>query len=463
MRSLELMAFSFAASVLAQATPVELQDKGRLLAMEADCSGCHTPETGPPFSGGRGLKTPMGTVFSTNITPSRKHGIGGYTLSQFDRALRKGLKADGTNLYPAMPYASYAGLKDEDVQALYAFLTNGVAASESAPPETALRFPFGLRRSLVIWNALFLQEERHETARSADGAWSRGAYLVNTVAHCATCHTPRGYLLQEQAGSALIGGSMGRWYAPNITSDQVTGVGGWTQVELVGYLRSGSAPGKAEAIGPMAAVIDSSLSLLPDADLSAIAAYLQTAPAPAQASTTTREVGVIHQATEQSIRKATTANPYGASLYRALCANCHGASGQGRPHGAVSTLVSSATVVSGRTDNFIAAILEGAGRKASGPARPMPAFDETSKVQALTDADVAAVVNYVRGIYGHPMDIDAAQVSIIRKGGPAPPVSQLERGIVVLIILGLIMLLIRTKELIRRRGNPHEQNDQSCY
>lgn len=93
-------------SSLAQAAPADgaTVERGRYLARAGDCVACHTGEKGAAMAGGRSLETPFGKLYSTNITPDRETGIGKYSFEQFDRAMRKGVAADGHNLYPAMPY-----------------------------------------------------------------------------------------------------------------------------------------------------------------------------------------------------------------------------------------------------------------------------------------------------------------------------------------------------------------------
>src|SRR5215468_4088963 len=125
-------------------------ERGRYLAIAGDCGACHTApgDNQPAMAGGYPIASPLGTIYSTNITPSRTNGIGNYTEEQFSRALRGGVRADGAHLYPAMPYTSYAGLSDADVHALYAWVMNGVAPVDRNPPQTELPFPFNIRTSM---------------------------------------------------------------------------------------------------------------------------------------------------------------------------------------------------------------------------------------------------------------------------------------------------------------------------
>ncbi|AQV98272.1 hypothetical protein BJN34_30850 [Cupriavidus necator] len=245
----------------AGATDAELVKRGEYLARAGDCVACHTGPGGKPFAGGLSLPTPIGAIVSTNITPSRTHGIGGYSLAQFTDALRKGVRADGQRLYPAMPYTSYAMVSDEDAAALYAYLLQEVPAVDTAPPATELPFPFNIRLSMAAWNVLFLDDKRFQPDTTKSAEWNRGAYLSRGLGHCSACHSPRNVMMAEDKAKDLAGGAVGAWDAPNITSDPVSGVGAWSEQDIAGYLRSGDAKGKAQAAGPMAEAIDNSLRL----------------------------------------------------------------------------------------------------------------------------------------------------------------------------------------------------------
>ena len=201
--ALELALLSLSVLFVTGAGPVAAQDfsapvveRGRYLAVAGDCTSCHTkPDGGKPFAGGYAIASPIGAIYSSNITPSRVAGIGAYSERDFDRALREGLRADGAHLYPAMPYTAYVRLSDEDVHALYAYFMKGVAPVDTQPPKTKLPFPFNLRFSMALWNALFLKSERFTPDPSKDAEWNRGAYLVTALEHCSVCHSPRNVLM----------------------------------------------------------------------------------------------------------------------------------------------------------------------------------------------------------------------------------------------------------------------------
>jgi len=245
------------------------------------------------------------------------------------------VRADGAYLYPAMPYTSYALVSDADTRALYAYFMLGVAPVHTRPTQhTALPFPFNIRGSMALWNATFLETKPFaaEPAKGADV--NRGAYLVRGLGHCGACHTPRNRLMAERSGAALSGAALGPWYAPNITADPNSGVGGWNVDELAAYMKTGHAAGKAHAAGPMIEAIDNSLAWLTPADLHAMAVYLKQTPAVHEAADTRPSYAWGAPGNDlDSIRgvawPADRSRLSGAQLYDAHCATCHHANGEG--------------------------------------------------------------------------------------------------------------------------------------
>jgi mono/diheme cytochrome c family protein len=212
----------------AMASPVLADDadqiaRGKYLATASDCVACHTAPGGAAMAGGLAVPTPIGTIISTNTTPSKEDGIGNYTLEQFGAALRKGVRADGKRLYPAMPYTSYALLTDDDVAALYAYFMQGVTPVDTRPPATNLPFPFNIRLSMAGWNLLFLDTGPFQPDPAHDADWNRGAYLVRGPAHCGTCHTPRNLFMAESTSSPMAGGDVGLWHATSLFLGQSHG------------------------------------------------------------------------------------------------------------------------------------------------------------------------------------------------------------------------------------------------
>ena len=188
--------------------------RGDYLAHAADCVACHTMPEGAAFAGGRGMGTPLGAVYTTNITPDPATGIGQYSLQDFDRALRRGIARDGHYLYPSMPYPSYAKLADADVAALYAFFMRAVAPVRQANRPTGIRWPLSIRWPLAIWNTVFLDKAPYNSIPGQDAQRNRGAYLVQGLGHCGACHTPRGWVFEEegltQADRAYLSGRTAR-------------------------------------------------------------------------------------------------------------------------------------------------------------------------------------------------------------------------------------------------------------
>jgi len=183
----------------AAAPSPELIARGEYIARLGDCVACHTAPGGQPMAGGLELKTPFGALYSTNITPDARTGIGNYSFEQFDRAVRRGVAADGHNLYSAMPYPSYARIAEEDMHALYAYLTKGLAPVEKENRPSAMKWPFSMRWGLSLWNWAFFDGKPFQPDPARDAAWNRGAYLVQGLGHCGACHTPRGFAFQEQS------------------------------------------------------------------------------------------------------------------------------------------------------------------------------------------------------------------------------------------------------------------------
>ncbi|ARP81766.1 cytochrome C [Bordetella genomosp. 8] len=426
-----------------------LVQRGAYLATAADCVACHTAAGGKPYAGGNPIASPVGTIWSTNITPSKTAGIGNYTEEQFARALRAGVRADGANLYPAMPYTSYTKISDEDVHALYAFFMKGVAPVDAAVPETKLPFPFDIRASMKGWNLLFNSDRRFEPVAGKSEQWLRGAYLTEALAHCATCHTPRNALMAEDDSRAFGGASLGNWYAPNISGDPVHGIGGWSQEDLVAYLKTGHAPGHALVAGPMAEVVDHSLSKLSDADLNAIAVYVRSAAPVATGSADKPAYAYgVPAKDEATIRGASMGQTTGATLYSGNCASCHQASGTGAEQGGPPSLLHVSAV--GRDDpgNLVMAILDGVYRSSGSAPRRMPAF-----AHELSDQDVAMLATYVRQTFGNPAApaVTAAQVQTLRAPSqPGPIVSEARIGVgvaavVLLLLLGWLLARRRRK------------------
>lgn len=439
-------------------------ERGRYLSVAADCVACHTsPKQGKPYAGGYAIASPLGEIWASNITPSKSHGIGDYSEADFAKAVREGVRKDGAHLYPAMPYTSYAKLTDEDIHALYVYFMQAVAPVNEEAHATELPFPFSVRSSMAVWNLLFLDKKPFQTDPAKGAQWNRGAYLVEGLAHCSSCHSPRGLMMQEVGGKAFAGGSLGDWYAPNITSHPISGIGGWTDDELAQYLKTGRVAGKGQAGGGMAEAVTNSLSKLRDEDISAIVTYLRTVPAVADKDATRAAFAwgdAARTPGEQPVRGTNAPLASGAVLYSGLCASCHGSRGEGSQDGYYPSLVHNSTVGMARPQNLVATIIGGIDREVDGEHVLMPHFSEGSFVQALSDADVAAVASYVRTSFGPGDQVTEAQVALIRDGGEKPLLAKIARLWLPLLILGLaafigVILLLRRawKKRTQRRAS----------
>jgi mono/diheme cytochrome c family protein len=393
----------------------------------------------------------LGAIYATNITPSKRFGIGNYSLAQFDRAVRRGIRADGAHLYPAMPYTSYTLMSDADVKDLYVYFMSSVAPVEVAAPKSQLPFPFNIRLSMTAWNLLFLKDKRFDPDPHKSVAWNRGAFLVRGPEHCGDCHTPRNLLMNESTAHALGGADLDGWYAPNITSDPNSGIGGWSQQDLVDYLRVGHAAGKAQTAGPMAEAIDDSLSHLTAPDLEAIAVYLKTVAAvhdPTDARPAFAWGGPVSglDAIRGDPVPADPNTMSGPQLYDAYCASCHNDAGQGTSDGHAPSLFHNAALGRKNTNNLVMVMLHGIQRETSPPAVPMPAFSR------LSDHQIAVLGSYLVKTYGNPASkVSEAQVKALRSGGPASPLVTLVRVAMALGVIAALALIAWIVLRVRRR------------
>ena len=258
-------------------------EQGRYLATAGNCVSCHTRPGGAPFAGGLPFVTPLGTIYSTNITPDGPTGIGTWSAADLRRAMQHGIARDGGHLFPAFPYVSFTKVSDADINAIYAYLKT-LPAVRYRPPDNGLMF--AMRWPMALWNGLYLKPERFAITLARSAEWNRGAYLVEGLGHCGACHTPRNLLLAELPAEAYQGGALQaavskgqvrRWSAVDLTSSP-RGLGAWSIADLTQYFQSGVSA-RAGTFGPMNEVIVNSLRQLAPEDLHAIAVYLNSLPA----------------------------------------------------------------------------------------------------------------------------------------------------------------------------------------
>ncbi len=354
--------------------------RGRLALAVGDCAVCHAGPGGDGLAGGRGIHTPFGTVFASNISPDPHSGIGAWSYPAFERAMRQGVSRDGHNLYPAHPYTSFARASDADLQGLYAALMAEPAEAHT-PPATRLAAPFGERRLMQIWNWLFLRGAPAAPDPARSPSWNRGRELVEGLGHCSACHSPRNLFGAEQGGARhLAGGTVDGWDAPAIAGPAGSPVP-WTADALFTYLSTGHDPQHGVAAGPMAAVVRE-LATLPETDRRAMADYLASLQTPSEH---TAQALLTRAAIEPQ-----AASAMGAQIYRGACAGCHE---QGGPttFGVRPSLALNTGVHAARPDNLIRVVLEGLMDPALPDLGAMPAFG-----RVYSGRQLAELLRYVR-------------------------------------------------------------------
>jgi mono/diheme cytochrome c family protein len=389
--------------------PAELKsasqlERGEYLTRAADCVVCHTAKDGVPFAGGRAFVLPFGTIYSTNITPDKDTGIGGYSDANFLDAMHKGIGRNNTKLYPAMPYASYTYMSDADALAIKAYLFS-LKPLHAPAPQNTLSFPFNQRGLMSLWSAFFNPDRRYEPNADRTPEWNRGAYLAEAMAHCGECHTPRNLAFALNNRRKFAGAVQAGWRAYNITPDHASGVGTWSDADLAHYLSAGHAEGRGTASGPMGEAVDESLSYLKASDIAAIVAYLRTVPGISSADLPEPK----QSAAPALFSDAAAGEPYGKAVYEGACAGCHGWTG-------VSPVIPFATLTGTRgvndpTANNVAQVIIGGGqRHVAGDSNNMPAFGTT-----YSDAEIASVANYVTARFGAKgSDLTPAEVAKLR-------------------------------------------------
>ncbi|MCK1636477.1 cytochrome c [Bradyrhizobium sp. 157] len=364
-----------------QSFDIDLVKRGRDLAAIGNCSDCHTPRGAKNFAGGLPVPTPFGTIYSTNITPEPETGIGRWSEAAFRRAMRSGVNREGQHLYPTFPYDHFTNVSDEDDRALYAFLMTRQPV-RAAARENQLSFPFNQRLAIAGWKLLFLRHDTYRPDPKQSAEWNRGAYLVEGLAHCGACHTPRNALGAERVSARFAGGDVDDWHAYAI-NDQSRSPVPWTADALFTYLREGWHPDHGTARGPMAKVV-SNLSSVPASDVRAIAVYV----ASVSGTPTSGRTGPSEAALARG-KAASQANPVGASIYTAACASCH-ESGRPLPYGGVDLGLSTA-ISSPDPRNLANIVLSGIDAVEGERSPIMPGF-----AASMNDDQASALLNYLR-------------------------------------------------------------------
>jgi mono/diheme cytochrome c family protein len=385
------------------ATPVEESNanaaqlnRGRYLVAAGDCISCHLREGGEPFAGGLGLNTPFGVIYTSNITPDKDSGIGGWTADQFYRAMHDGKDEQGTDLYPAFPYPWFRRVSREDDDAIFAFLKT-LPAVKYTPPKNDLSFPFSIRSFVGAWNLLFLDSHGFQSDANQSAEWNRGAYLVTGLGHCGGCHTPKNSFGADKSKQELHGGKLDNWVAADLTANTRTGLGEWSVDDIAEFLGSGR-NAHAAAGGAMADVITYSTAYLTDADRRAIAVYLKSQPASPATAASPPDAGAMHR---------------GAAIYSDACSSCHLENGVGQSR-IFPPLGKDAVLQQNDATGVLHLILAGTqiGVSASRPsALSMPSF-----AWKLSDQEIADVTTYLRNSWGNQASsVGTADVAALRK------------------------------------------------
>ncbi|HHW1690094.1 TPA: c-type cytochrome [Pseudomonas aeruginosa] len=423
MKKLLLASIVMSASGITSAADVvdpALIKLGEYLARAGDCVACHTAKNGKPFAGGLPMQTPIGTIFSTNITPD-KTGIGGYTYEEFVRAVREGVGKEGSTLYPAMPYPSYARVSDDDMQALYAYFMHGVQPVEQHNKDSDIPWPLSMRWPLTAWRWMFAPSVQPFDAGTLDPVVARGAYLVEGLGHCGACHTPRAITMQERAltskdGAEFLSGSapLEGWIAKNLRGDHKDGLGSWSEEEIATFLKTGRND-RSSVFGGMSDVVEHSMQYMTDADLKAIARYLKSLP---PVNVDDKPFQPDHQIAD-ALWKGDD-DKVGAALYVDNCAACHRSDGKGYA-GVFPALAGNPVLQTSDATSLIHIVLDGSTLPAtsSTPSQfTMPGF-----AWRMSDQKVADVVNFIRTSWGNHGDaVSASVVKGIRKE-PRPALS----------------------------------------
>lgn len=380
----------------------EVVAKGAALAAIGNCNTCHTADGGKTLAGGRPLATRFGTVYSTNLTPDPDTGIGRWSLSEFRRAMHEGVGRDGRELYPAFPYDHYTHVTNEDLGAIFVYLTSREALRTEIPDNRM----FVPRPFVAVWKALYFKPGTLAADLAHDARWNRGRYLAEGLAHCGACHTPHNALGAEELERALAGGRIDGWSAPALNA-QSPAPHPWTVDDLTTYLRTGFDPQHGVAAGAMAAVTQN-LATAPEADVRAIAVYVASQMPASRAADSGRaseasqpaSASVAEDAVPDSLAAASTSVD-GAAIYKSACAGCHERALRGIP------LARSTALTDTTSANLVRITFDGVAPREGSPGGIMPGF-----AGALTDRQMAALAGYLRSEVGH-----------------APPWSDVEREI----------------------------------
>ncbi len=389
--------------------------RGSYLAKAGDCNACHSVPNGEAFAGGLAFNTPLGSLYSVNISTHPDFGIGEYTKEEFSSALRKGKGKHGY-LYPAMPYTSYQYINDADIGDLWAYMQT-LPSVPTANKANNMMFPANIRLGILGWNLVFFDTAPLSYPDNSSEAWRRGKYLTLGLGHCAECHTPRNFAQAMEAKNAFQGNVVDGWEAPDITANELYQEG-WTIDSLAKFLKTGHSKTGAAFAG-MSDVVKNSTQFLQLKDLQAIAEYVLTGD-----KYNELDSGL-------TVRKASGFNKQSMQLpeyhvFAQTCGACHGEDGLGRQDIAPS-LLDNGIIMQADPYDTVAVAIRGLSPdyiSAAQDSMPMESF-----ANVLNDKQLATLVSFVRLYLGaNHSPVTSADVTEIReklaKEGYTSPVHQ---------------------------------------
>lgn len=371
------------------AVPAETIAHGKALVAAGDCAGCHTADPAKPLAGGKKIDTPFGAIYTPNLTPDRDTGLGGWSDEDFWRALRHGVAPDGSRYYPAFPYPNFTKLIRQDILAIRAYLATLEPVRNKVPPPE-LRWPLNHRFLMRGWNYLFFTPGIIMPDQAKSVAWNRGQYLVEGLAHCGACHTPKNRFGADRSDHAFGGAPVLGMFAPRLDGAERSGLKSWSVDDIVEYLQSGR-NARSHAGELMSEVVLNSTSKMSDGDVRAIAVYLKDLPSGPP------EPAVTPPPPEQMAR--------GEKIYRGACIACHELDGSGAPR-IYPPLPGNTNLQSADPASAIRIMLDGAQSIVTPRA---PNKGEMLAYPKLSDQEIADVVTFIRNSWGNAAPVVTAE------------------------------------------------------
>tara|TARA_Y100000739_G_scaffold68803_1_gene57826 strand:- start:1756 stop:3066 length:1311 start_codon:yes stop_codon:yes gene_type:complete len=367
-------------------------ERGQNLVAIGNCMGCHTASSDEPYAGGYSLKTQFGTIYSTNITPDQETGIGSWSYAAFKRAMTKGINRKGEHLYPVFPYEHFSKMTDSDIRDIYSYIM-ALEPIEKEKIENNLSFPFNIRKLLIAWKFIFLDDEPIKEDINLTDEQNHGAYLVKSLAHCSACHSPRNSFGAIKNKAFLGGAVIDGWYAPPIGPTAVSPLP-WTKDHYFSYLYDGWSESHGISKGLMTSVVDQ-LFDANEEDIDSIADFLTTLGTISSSSESielplSTEIEVLAKNIKSA--KISNINDFsylaGQTIFLDNCKKCH--------HKKTSdntpfSLAFSTTLNSPNPINFINIIKDGIHPPIAQPMRRMPSFNKK-----INDEDIIYLADYLR-------------------------------------------------------------------